>query len=1065
MAQAVQATDIYARIGDVGSGSQVAVGHHIVQIGDVKGGIVYVQREDPQPPRARPHPVSLRPRPFPGLLDRGTETSESIRALASNESLECTGEPGSGKTSFLRYLAHQPQISSFSAGVIYSQVNHQSNADLLKSLFDAFYEYDSPIKPTDTEIRHYLQNFKALILLDDVDSTGEQIQQLMNIAPNCAFITATSQRSLFGEAREVALKGLPTADAISLFERELGRTLSTEERNAAEHICELVGCNPQRIMRAANQARDEKRSLVDIVPPDPSVPLDQVLAAAEIESRSEDEKKVLSALAVFYGAPVAAQHVGAVAEVSGVERILDDFERRGLIYSHDKQYTLSSDLKNALPGNLTSLRVRALSHFVEWVEKQPGNPEAITKSAQPILLILKWGSSAKFWPEVARLGHGTEEALTLSGKWDMWGASLESILESARAEQNRAEEAWALHQLGTRALCLGATSEAKGALTSALALREALNDQRGAAATRHNLNILLGPAPPTDSDGPGREPGPGGISPLIKFGVPSLAGAGLLAVLLFGPWLRVGNDDSVGDVDVPPPQSPPTAPSAIPAPPPALPQVLSFSASPPGIVAGESSQLCFQLQDASSVAIDGGIPSLQAGTGRQCVSVAPEATTTYRLTASNSEGQTSTSETTVTVSKPAPQITGFTARPNSLTDEGSVALCYNVLNGDGLEIDNGVGRIKPTSEGCVATTVKETTTFTLTATGSEGRVVTRQARVDVAHPDIALEFTAEPSTITRPNAATLCYQASGAITLSIDHDVGRVPMPSPGERACTAVRPSETTTYTLSAVGSFNRTANRQLTVSVNAPPKHARIIDFRASKQRVTAGEPVQLCYEIADAERASLAPISKQIPTGSNCISNSPKARTRYVLTAVGEDGQPETREQIVELAEPERAPPVRITKFEIDTGDGRSQLCYAVENAVSARIEPFVGAVRLPGDCRTIRLTKPTTLTLTASDASGRSDRRRAEYRPPEPPKESIRIRFFSALPRTIFAGDTARICYATVGEGTASISPDVGNVRPSPRMCVKVTPKITTIYTMRAGQDQPRTVKITVNSPVE
>src|SRR5687767_12830122 len=99
MAQAALATDIYARIGDVAAGSQVAVGHHIVQIGDVKGGIVYVQKEDPRPPRPRPHPISLRPRAFPGLLDRADETSESIRALESNDSLECTGEPGSGKTS------------------------------------------------------------------------------------------------------------------------------------------------------------------------------------------------------------------------------------------------------------------------------------------------------------------------------------------------------------------------------------------------------------------------------------------------------------------------------------------------------------------------------------------------------------------------------------------------------------------------------------------------------------------------------------------------------------------------------------------------------------------------------------------------------------------------------------------------------------------------------------------------------------------------------------------------------------------------------------------------------
>ena len=93
-----------------------------------------------------------------------------------------------------------------------------------------------------------MESFSALILLDDIETTPQQIEQLMNVAPNCTFIAATSQRSLFGEAREVTLKGLPVGDAINLFERELGRTLSVEERNAAEHLCELVSCNPLRIL-------------------------------------------------------------------------------------------------------------------------------------------------------------------------------------------------------------------------------------------------------------------------------------------------------------------------------------------------------------------------------------------------------------------------------------------------------------------------------------------------------------------------------------------------------------------------------------------------------------------------------------------------------------------------------------------------------------------------------------------------------------------------------------------------------------------------------------------------
>src|SRR5438128_1258196 len=51
--------------GDVSG--QVAVGSYIVQVGSVSGGVVNIAAPSEQPvPRARPVPVLLRPRPFPG---------------------------------------------------------------------------------------------------------------------------------------------------------------------------------------------------------------------------------------------------------------------------------------------------------------------------------------------------------------------------------------------------------------------------------------------------------------------------------------------------------------------------------------------------------------------------------------------------------------------------------------------------------------------------------------------------------------------------------------------------------------------------------------------------------------------------------------------------------------------------------------------------------------------------------------------------------------------------------------------------------------------------------------
>ena len=134
------------------------------------------------------------------------------------------------------------------------------------------------------------------------------------------------------------------------------------------------------------------------------------------------------------------------------------------------------------------------------------------------------------------------------------------------------------------------------------------------------------------------------------------------------------------------------------------------------------------------------------------------------------------------------RIVGFSAQPISLKGKGSVRLCYEALNADSLQIDHGVGTIKP-PKGCVEAQVSETTTFTLTATGAEQQRQRSQARVEVAAEPIEIEFTAEPATITIPGVANLCYRIKEANSATIDQGVGRLRLPPAGE---TGVRQSRT---------------------------------------------------------------------------------------------------------------------------------------------------------------------------------------------------------------------------------------------------------------------------------
>ena len=177
---------------------QVAIGNNILQIGSVHGGVVNIATPGTlAPPRPRPSPVLLRPRSFPGLLDRHAETSHVAVALRAAQPVEIDGEAGLGKTSLLRHIAYQPFESLFPDGIVHLSLRRQGSADVLQALFDAFYETGNPfnVKPTEVEIRYALQAKQALILFDDVDITRDELQSVMDAAPGCSFVMTSVEHT------------------------------------------------------------------------------------------------------------------------------------------------------------------------------------------------------------------------------------------------------------------------------------------------------------------------------------------------------------------------------------------------------------------------------------------------------------------------------------------------------------------------------------------------------------------------------------------------------------------------------------------------------------------------------------------------------------------------------------------------------------------------------------------------------------------------------------------------------------------------------------------------------
>ncbi|MFB0537835.1 MAG: NB-ARC domain-containing protein [Anaerolineae bacterium] len=524
---------------------QVAVGNCNIQIGAIHGGVVNIAPPEQQPrPRPRPTPVFLRPRPFPGLLDREAEVDAATAALQSALPVEFYGQPGSGKTTLLRYLSHHRAATSFPDGVVYLSARHQSVADLLQSLFDAFYESDTPFKPTDAQARHALQGKQALILLDDVELAWDEVEALIDAAPGCTFLLASPERRLWGEGRAVALHGLPPDDSLALVERELGRPLTSEERPAAQALCTALDGHPLHLIQATALAREAGCPLGEVARQVQSASPSQALMVQVLASLSEPEKRILAVLATLDGAPLSTEHLAALTGLADAAPVLETLQRRGLVQTESPRYSLTGTLGEYLQQtwDLTPLAEQALTHFTAWAEQHRSAPDRLLEAADAILQVLGLGSNAGRWVEVLHLGQAVEDALALGRRWDAWAQVLQWGLQAARALQDRAAEAWALHQLGTRALCLGDTATARTSLIKALRLRESLGDRIGAAVTRHNLDHLVGPPPPPRRPPqPPETPSPTGpaapVAPLLSKEIVILLSA-LLLVLggLVGVW-------------------------------------------------------------------------------------------------------------------------------------------------------------------------------------------------------------------------------------------------------------------------------------------------------------------------------------------------------------------------------------------------------------------------------------------------------------------------------------------------------------------------------------------------
>ncbi len=485
---------------------------------------------------------TLRPRPLDGLappspehLDRGAE-SQAVRAgVGPGRVFELCGEPGIGKTFVLRSAlqggAGMPDgsVCMFAAGKPYF--------DVLQELHEAFHASGQPAVIGQQQIRRDLADRSALVVIDAIEPGDDELRQLPLVLPGCALVLA-GREPLGVEGVSLQVGGFATLDAMKLVEQELGRPLQPDELAAAERVCSLLGGHPFHLRQATAGVRAGRRTVEQLAQA-LSGDARATLAALLVDGLSGEEAAIVSRLAALGGAAVAAEHL---SEIAGADtpRVLAALVQARLIAADGARYRIAGVLHDR--GVLDSGELeRASAYFTRWALGARSRPAALLAEAPALLALLRRAEQEGRDTDVIALGRASDAAFAWGRRWQTWGEVLDAVLIAAERSGDASARAWALHQAGTVAYCLGDSSYAREALDEALRAREMLGERDPAEATRHNLQFIAEPPVAGGGVADGASAGRGardgedlGVLSLLGIRAPSVAVGGVVVAVIVG---------------------------------------------------------------------------------------------------------------------------------------------------------------------------------------------------------------------------------------------------------------------------------------------------------------------------------------------------------------------------------------------------------------------------------------------------------------------------------------------------------------------------------------------------
>ncbi|MEY9878395.1 hypothetical protein ABH931_007922 [Streptacidiphilus sp. MAP12-33] len=439
-----------------------------------------------------------------GLLEREEQCARLRALLGQGRSVRLTGPHGSGRTAVLEAVATSCATLT-PGGVVRLSAHRRPLGDLLQALYEALGGTPGH-RPSRRELPGLLAGVRAIVLVDDVDFGGEALDDLLGAAPDCAFLIAATPDTPTPEVgapiEESRLAGLTRAGSLALLAKLAGRSLDESERAWAVDLWFESEGLPLRFVQAAALLRHRELAIDALAgglvePDEDPVPLPSVAESAAPAVRigrglGEPARRLLRLASALGGEIPTPPHLPALIDVGHGEAAVEELVEAGLAEpTPGATHRLVEGVALLLAEEWPAVGLPdAAQHFTWWTGHAAVTEAQIAAEAEVLLAVLRTDQEAGRHEQVVLLARACAPSFALALRWGAWERALRYGLESARATEAVAQEAWFHHELGVLTFCAGAYSRSRAELEASVALRGALADSRGTATGRHVLELL-----------------------------------------------------------------------------------------------------------------------------------------------------------------------------------------------------------------------------------------------------------------------------------------------------------------------------------------------------------------------------------------------------------------------------------------------------------------------------------------------------------------------------------------------------------------------------------------------